>query len=329
MIFEGTVEDIDLKSPLLEASAGDVVPASLDEITPVLQVSLSVSQWYRGAQPSRIKVETGLGGGDCGFPFQKGKQYLVYAYKDRSGRFSTGICTATALAEDSQINLAYLRGDSVLPDNSRRPPAKSGTGLCTRIVKTQGTTQEDIDDRVSLFLPGRKSPVPFEELERDDKGNFCATDIVSGDYQLAFTEMEGDSPVSFLYYPGVVDSSQATTIPLRSGHSSPDIVFEIPFQPTFSVTGAVIISGGDSHLPAEVNVMLINADGTVLTLVYSQAVAADGTFSFAKVLPGRYWAFAGLDTDSADSGKTKWWTRKTEIMVDGNVSSLSLALTRN
>jgi len=325
-IFEGTVEDLELKSPLLEASVGSLISANLDETTPVLQVNFSVSRWYRGGQHSPVRVETGLGGGDCGFPFQKGKQYLVYAYKDDADRLSTGICTATASVEDSRSNLAYLRGESVVP--SHRTKASKGGPLCARIIKNQSGLTEDMDDRVSLFRIGSKSPIPSEELERDEKGNFCGKGIAPGDYHLAFTEYDVDSPVSFLFYPGVVDVSQATTITVTSDQSNPDLVFKIPLQSTFSVTGAVTTPNG-SPLPAGVKVMLINAEGPVLTLVYVQDVFQDGKFSFAKVLPGRYWAFAECDFDSANSGKARWWTWKTEVKVDGNLPNLSLVMTRD
>ena len=325
-IFEGTVEDLELKSPLLEASVGSLVSANVDEITPVLLASFSVSRWYRGAQHSSVQVETGLGGGDCGFRFEKGKRYLVYAYKDDTDRLSTGICTATASVEDSGSNLAFLRGESVVPSHTTQP-SKNGTRLCVRIIKSQSGMAENTDDQVSLFRIGSKSPIPFEEFERDEKGNFCGKDIAPGDYHLAFREEDVESPVSFLYYPGTVDASQATTITVTSGQSNPDLVFKIPLQSTFSVSGAVTTPNG-WPLPVGVKVMLLNAEGPLLTLVYVQDVAQDGKISFAKVLPGRYWAFALCDFDSAESGKAKWWTWKTELKVDGNISNLSLAMTR-
>jgi hypothetical protein len=63
------VEASEMKSPLLEASAGDIVPANLEQSTPVMLVSFSVSRSYRGVRQQHVQIETGLGGGDCGFPF--------------------------------------------------------------------------------------------------------------------------------------------------------------------------------------------------------------------------------------------------------------------
>ncbi len=327
-IFEGTVEALQMKSLLLEASAGDVVPANLEESTPVMLVSFSVSRSYRGAHQQKVQIATGLGGGDCGFPFEKGKQYLVHAYKNDSGRLSTGICTATALVQESQANLAYLRGEAMVPHNSKSSP-QTGSKLCARILKNAATDpRADVDDKVWLLRVGSTSPIPSEEFERDEKGNFCAANVDAGDYHLVFAEVLAESPVSFLYYPGVMSLSQATSIVIKSGRQTPDIVFNIPSQTTFSVAGGVS-TPNNSHQPAETKVMLISADQPFLALAYAQDVAADGTFLFPSVLPGRYWGFVDVDSDSADSGRPRWSTRKTELLIEGDVSNFSLPLIPN
>ena len=44
-------------------------------------------------------VDTGSGGGDCGFNFAVGSTYLVFAHRQPTkGRLSTGICSRTSLA---------------------------------------------------------------------------------------------------------------------------------------------------------------------------------------------------------------------------------------
>ncbi len=318
-----------MESPLFEAAAGDVVPADLEESTPVMQVSFRVSRSYRGVQQQAVKVETGLGGGDCGFRFEKGKKYLVYAYKDDSGRLSTGICTATALLQESQANIAYLRGEAMLPDNIHAS-SQSGSEICVRIVKNEATDSlEDVDDQVWLFRVGSTSPIPSEELERNEKGNFCASNVEAGDYHLMFSEVVSESPISFLYYPGVMRASEATAIVIKSGEPSPtNIVFKVPSERTFSVAG-VVSTPNNFHQPAGTRVILISTDRPFLLLDYAQDVAPDGSFLFPRVLPGRYLGFIDVDSDFGDWGRPKWSTRKTELVIDGNVSNFSLSLIPN
>jgi hypothetical protein len=61
--------------------------------------------WNKNFQ-KEITVSTGKGGGDCGYKFQIGKKYLVYAYGENN-KLSTDICTRTALA-NSNKDAAFL-----------------------------------------------------------------------------------------------------------------------------------------------------------------------------------------------------------------------------
>ena len=51
---------------------------------------------------------TGMGGGDCGYPFERGKDYVVYA-RGKEGALVAGICSLTGLATNSRSGLAILR----------------------------------------------------------------------------------------------------------------------------------------------------------------------------------------------------------------------------
>ena len=60
----------------------------------------TVSEGFRGGATAgqEIEIETGSGGGDCGYPFEIEKSYLVYAGPGESQLLSTGICSPTRLA---------------------------------------------------------------------------------------------------------------------------------------------------------------------------------------------------------------------------------------
>ena len=55
-----------------------------------------------------IVIETGLGGGDCGYDFRRGVDYIVYASKKPDGGWTTGICTPTRLVENAAEELKYF-----------------------------------------------------------------------------------------------------------------------------------------------------------------------------------------------------------------------------
>jgi hypothetical protein len=71
-------------------------------------VTMRVLEVFRGTVGSTVEVMTGAGGGDCGYAFQKGEQYLVYASTDAAGRLSTGICSPTKTLARASQDIAYL-----------------------------------------------------------------------------------------------------------------------------------------------------------------------------------------------------------------------------
>jgi hypothetical protein len=298
-IFEGTIKRVDLKWTLMETKVGGLVPADLDQDEPTLQVTLDVASFHKGAEQSHVLLTTGVGGGDCGFDFEIGKKYLVYAYADESGYLSTGICSGTRLLEESRAN--------VLP-----------TKFCGHVATT-GLDMED--SQVFLFRVGNNSPIPSDEAELKRDGSFCFVGATPGNYHLAFVSRADDLVTSFVFFPGVTDPNEASTIELRSGQTRQDLAFKIPPQPTFSVSGNVHVPQ-KSVLPAESKVLLVSADPSSFMRAYSKDVDPSGSFDFMRVLPGRYWAFVGVNSEDA----ANWLTRKAEVEVNVAVSGLSLEM---
>jgi hypothetical protein len=266
-----------------------------------------------------MQLTTGLGGRDCGFDFEVGNQYLVYAFKDEAGELSTGSCTGTARLEESRTNLAYLCGNRVAPPLSKESSTTTSK-LCGRVVPTDAT--DFIDSLVLLLRVGSKSPVPYNEAEPSSDGSFCVTDVNPGKYHLLFVKTTEESLTSFVYFPGVTSQSEATAIEIIPGHTPSDLVFKIPAQATFSVSGTAS-SSDNPQLPAEVKVMLISASQPLLA--YAADAATSGSFLFNQVLPGEYWAIVTVDANV----ESKWSTRKAWVEVDGNVAHLSLELIAN
>ncbi len=321
-IFEGKVESVELGWKLKEAQIGDVIPTvatDLDKNGPVLIVSLVVLHSYRGDQRKVMRLSTGLGGGDCGFDFEVGKQYRVFAFTDEAGDLSTDICSRTTLLEKSRSNSAGPHGQRVA-SVAKKEVATAASKLCGRVVPTDATGPSD--SQILLFRLGRKSPVPDNEAGPDGDGLFCLTDVDPGKYHLLFVNRIEESLTSFVYFPGVTDPSEATAIEIIPGHTPSDLVFDIPAQATFSVSGTVSNSG-NPHLPAAVKVMLMSDSQPLLA--YTADAATSGSFLFSQVLPGEYWAIVTVDP----SVESKWSTRKARVEVIGNMAHLSLELIAN
>lgn len=69
--------------------------------------TFAVERVWKGEPALRLVVVSGSGGGDCGYHFQDGQQYLVYA-KKYDGQLYTNICTRTAPIAQATADLAQL-----------------------------------------------------------------------------------------------------------------------------------------------------------------------------------------------------------------------------
>jgi hypothetical protein len=307
-----------LKWAFLEAKVGDVIPADIEAHPPFMQVSFDVSRSYRGAQTKNIRIKTGVGGGDCGFDFEVGKQYLVYAFADESGDLFTGICSETALLEESRANLTYLRGEPIASEGVERNNPVAAGKLCGRVVRTG---LDFTDSQILLLRVGNGSPIPTDGVDLASDGSFCANGVIPGKYHVVFINGAEGSPTSFAFFPGVVKSSEADAVEVKSGQPNSKIVFNVPPQPTFSVRGTVHASR-KAALPTECKVALMRTDPSSFALTYTQDVGPNGYFDFQRVLPGEYWAFVVVDSDAASN----WLTRKAQVDVEVTVANLSLEL---
>jgi hypothetical protein len=85
-----------------------------------VRFAFSVVKAYRGDLENEVQVSSGLGGGDCGYPFRVGERYLVYAYVDpETKELSTSICTLTKSLVDAGKDLDYIRTIKTEPAGTR------------------------------------------------------------------------------------------------------------------------------------------------------------------------------------------------------------------
>jgi hypothetical protein len=318
VVFEGTVTNAQLKGSLFDTKPGELFSADLDQDSPYMLVTFNVSRSYAGQQGKTVELKTGMGGGDCGYPFEVGKQYLVYAWKDESGKLSTGICSGTGLLEERKADLAALRGEpAVSPDADN--PVPPSTRLCGHVVNS--SQPSSTENSILLISKGNKSPIPTDGAELADDGSFCAKNVAPGEYYLLYVGTTEDAPTTLGFYPGVTKFSDAKTIILKNGQPIDNLLLEVPFQPSYSVSGSVSTASIPSA-QIQPKVLLVRAGQLLLRLGYVVELSPDGSFLFPRVLPGKYWAIVSVDGDD----NAKWFTTKVEVDVENDVSGLSLTL---
>jgi hypothetical protein len=143
--------------------------------------------------------------GDCGYDFQVGETYLVYANNDEgSGSWSTGSCTRTRRMSEAGEDLAYLFFYKNQPEQSTRLEG---------FVTTDASNQLDFDN---LHDPETiKSPVPGTVIElrsdsllapltrfaqSDRNGRFVFDGLPEGEYRV--TAFAAGYPFSSLLLAG-------------------------------------------------------------------------------------------------------------------------------
>jgi len=174
-VFTGTVLDIAEPAPPQPQTGGSKPirqPLFYDSSrTPLLWpkriVRMQIAEVLTGVDPrqQQIEIVTGMGGGDCGYSFHSGVDYIIYAYKNSEGRLETGICSRTRPLTQAAEDIAYLRAFPQLPatadirvsvvDNStwqagRRPMAK----VRTTIAGPDGLREALTDSRGRVTFAG-------------------------------------------------------------------------------------------------------------------------------------------------------------------------------
>lgn len=76
------------------------------------KVRIRIGEALLGVDPKQqeIVIETGQGGGDCGYDFRRGADYLVYASKKPDGSYYAGTCSPTRPLVDAAEDLKYFHG---------------------------------------------------------------------------------------------------------------------------------------------------------------------------------------------------------------------------
>jgi hypothetical protein len=93
---------------LQQASAvftGTVVAVDTSGVTST--VRLQVDRSWKGAKCGEVTVTTPADSAACGFDFQVGQNYLVYADKQQ-GKFSVSLCSRTSLTSQAGEDLTAL-----------------------------------------------------------------------------------------------------------------------------------------------------------------------------------------------------------------------------
>ena len=127
------------------------------------RVTLTVIEAFSGVSPGTIEVRTGMGGGDCGYGFRQGAEYVVYAQRNEEGQLTVSMCSRTRQVEQASDDLSYARAIA------------SGAQMPSRVVFEAAIAQRSLSRRAAAGEP-RPLPDVGVTLERDGAVTKAATD---------------------------------------------------------------------------------------------------------------------------------------------------------
>jgi 5-hydroxyisourate hydrolase-like protein (transthyretin family) len=262
-IFEGTV---------VGESKVKVVEGSFKFEKRLVRFDLVES--FRGAQGAQLEVITGWGGGDCGYEFERGETYLVYAYRDeKDNRLYTSICSRTRPLADAAEDISFMRNLG---------GADAGAVVFGKVKKRnyQWVEGEEVFKPVGsaeLIIEGEGASL---KARTDAQGNYRVIGLAPGAYKVKLKLPEG------LTDDGAGGSSiiESKVEVVARGCAGHDFYLEADTR----LSGRVLDVEG--RPAANIRLQIRGAPSDTRngnTFLYAQT-DADGHFEFKTVPPGDY-----------------------------------------
>ncbi|MCI0350190.1 MAG: hypothetical protein L0Z53_12270 [Acidobacteriales bacterium] len=336
LIFEGKVAKQELRSGSVGA------PQTAMSMTPAGQfrhVDFDVVRMFRGQRTDHVKVITGLGGGDCGYDFQTGQSYLVFASAEPKGLWFTSICNGTKKVEDAGAELRFLAGEKAAPEDLWSPreywkhysehvlPKQMGS-ICGKVLKPDGTPLKGA--RVTLWearndgFPSRRASDPNTST---DAGRFCIERAQPTNYLLTAVREDYDNDARFMvFYPGVFSREEAIPLQIQPGVQLPDVITTFREQ---LYTIRIRVSAADRTPLSYKNGCGVAVDSIhrdPLSYHISHLLHPDGTYTFGYIPAGKYVVSTYFQPDFS-AGELKpfpeasmWNPARKEVIVSGDTT---------
>jgi hypothetical protein len=130
-----------------------------------LVVVFHVTQSWRGVTTEQVEIRTASNAAACGYAFEVGTHYLVYAGRRDEGPLAVSLCSRTARADDASEDRQRLGSgtipvevadDEAEPEARRAPPAtRAGCASCAAMPARAPSMLLALTALVALALRGR------------------------------------------------------------------------------------------------------------------------------------------------------------------------------
>lgn len=251
-------------------------------------VTFTVVEPLKGAVTgTRVALRTGYGRGDCGYPFRKGLEYVVYAASGGNGELETSICSRTRPVGRADADLEYARG------------VRSGFTSQGRIAGMLRLVRDSLRSaRAGTPKPLGGIPVL---LERDGRAYRTVT---ANDGTFAFEGLDAGTYTARLELPAqyYADAFPRSVV-LRDARSCAEVDAVAHYDGR--VAGRVVNGRGRAIAGLTLDLTLREGIDEPFGPRRLRAVTrGDGTYEFPRVPPGSF--VVGINTQArADGGFTE------------------------
>lgn len=227
-----------------------------------------VEEAFSGVSGSEEVVRGGVGGGECGYPFEVGSRYLVYARRSSPGaRLSSGKCGPTVPIGRAGDDLAYAR---------RRiagEPVPALVGVVVRESASRWRSEPEHEPLAGVTVRVAGAGGESWTATTDAEGAFEVVGRLAGGYTVTAELPEGTPPAALV------------TVEVATGRCA---VAEVIATELGTVRG--IVFPGPGGTLSRVDVALVDPADPALPVLDAAAVDALGVFTLRWVPPGRYLA---------------------------------------
>ena len=291
-------------------------PAADSDATPALRfvsVRFSVVEAFRGMPGSTAVVSTPDNSGSCGYPFEPGESYLVYASRGADG-LHTSVCSRTGRLSDTRDDLELLREAAV----GAVRPRLHGTVIFLQ-SRLNGTLIPGIAGALPHVKVIASSGTATHEATTDDTGVFRFSGLEPGRYTV---RPDVEAPLKAAFDPEVI-------VELDACSADADLLLT-----TESLTGTVRRHDG-SPGPRDLKVTVVDVQRVSPARSAIAFTGVDGRWTIEGLPAGRY--LVGVNAFQAPTAispyPTLWYPGVTDpghaqqiAFLDGRTRHLDLTL---
>ena len=273
VVFSGTVARL---SPMsIEEKFGERIVSYSK-----LSATFNVETVYRGEIEKEVDVITGMSDGDCGYRFQIGERYLVYAFvNEQTKRLQTSSCARTRPMSEASADLEFFRGIAQNPAGGR---------IYGEIADF---TRDSAGTMVEKNLAGANVSITGEgtHIERtsDKEGRYEVAGLRPGQYRIG---------ASFPDYTSTSTKEAEVAV-----HDRGCVHVAVPLQLDGRIMGRVLDSEANGVVHQRIELVPVGRGITPEFTTYSDE---DGKYELKGVRPGDY--YLGINLSNPPSAESPY-----------------------